>query len=315
MQVDVDLDQEIEALEKELFGTPGEESTEDDLNLESLETEVKEEVVVEAPKVEEKSQVEAELQKRFNNYKASTDITIRDLRADLATSKMKYATLQKSYSELSQKVSELETKSSKKIFSEEEVDILGEPAANALDKGVRDILEAKLKPLQEELARSKKEAAEREMREAQQLIKQDYDTFITKLGRVVPDYEEINVSPGFLKFMKEPDEYSGVTREHLFMKAEQSLDVGRIASFLNDYKKTIAPVNGTKILEESITPTGKPGLTSDPGGSKDPVITYAFIDKYYDDFNRGKYKTKAGREKALKIEAMIDRAVLSGNVK
>ena len=308
-----DLDQEIEALERELFGTPGEEPTEEEFDLDSPEEVVEEVVtVVEVPK--EKSQPEVDLQKRFNNYKASTDITIRDLRSDLAASKMKYATLQKSYSELNQKVSEL---NQKKIFSEEEVDILGEPAANALDKGVRDILEAKLKPLEEELARSKKESADREMKEAQQLIKQNYDKFISQLGRAVPDFEEINVSPGFLKYMKEPDEYSGVTRENLFMKAEQSLDVGRIVSFFKDYKKTIEdPVaNGRKILEESVTPTGSSGPIVDPGSGKDQVITYAFIDKYYEDFNRGKYKTKAGREKALKIEAMIDRAVLTGNVK
>lgn len=317
MQVDVDLDQEIEALERELFGTPGEDPIEETLDLEPPELNEPTEVIVkEEVKEEVKGPTVDEVQKRFNNYKASTDITIRDLRSDLAASKMKYATLQKSYSELSQRLVKLEATDSKKIFSEEEIDILGEPAANALDKGVRDILEAKLRPLQEEVAKAKQAEAERELREAQQLIKRDYDDFIVKLARAVPDYESLNVSPGFLQYMKEADEFSGVPREHLFMKAEQALDVGRIVSFFNDYKKTIkTPDDNTSILESAVTPTGKPGITTDPGDSKEPVITYAFIDQYYDDFNRGKYKSKAGREKALKIEAMIDRAVLSGNVR
>lgn len=304
-----DLDKEIEALENEIFGTPGEESTEEDLDTNSLDTEVKE-VIKEEIKPKE-GPTEAEV-KRFNNYKASTDITIRDLRSDLAASKGKYANLQKGYNDLMQRLAVVETTSSKKIFSEEEIDILGEPAANALDKGVRDILDSKMKPLQEELARTRQESADRELRDAQQMIKKDYDVFLTKLSNVVPDYADLNVSNGFLKYMKEVDDYSGMPREYLFRKAEESLDVGRIASFFNDYKKK--NISNTEILENAVTPTGKSGGASVSGDGKDQIITYQFIDKYYDDFNRGKYKSKSGREQAAKIEAMIDKAVISGKV-
>lgn len=57
--------------------------------------------------------------------------------------------------------------------------------------------------------------------------------FLSSLAKAVPDYASINVSPGFLKYMKEADEYSGAPREYLFKKAEESLDVGRIASFFS----------------------------------------------------------------------------------
>lgn len=303
-----DLDQEIEALENEIFGTPGEEPIEENQEQNSP-NKVKEPVVAEGP-------TEAEV-KRFNNYKASTDITIRDLRSDLVSSKNKYANLQKGYNDLHQRLAALEsTSSSKKMFSEEEIDILGEPAANALDKGVRDILDAKMKPLQEELARSRQDTADRELRDAQQMIKKDYDSFLTNLGKAVPDYATLNVSEGFLQYMKEADEYSGVLREHLFKKAEEALDVGRIASFFIDYKKSHAiPLSNTEILENAVTPTGKAGSPNETGEERDVVITYKYIDKFYDDYTRGKYKTKKGRDEAAKIEAMIDRAVLSGNVR
>lgn len=305
MRSNDELDKEIEALENEIFGTPGEESTEE-LGESEAST-----IVVETPKTEEPTAAEI---KRFNNYKASTDITLRDLRTELANSKMKYANLQREYSVLLQKLQEQEV-TPKKMFSEEEIDILGEPAANALDKGVNDILQSKLKPLQEELARSRKENADREQREANMIIKSNYDSFLAKLGKAVPDYAELNVSSGFLAYMKEADEYSGVPREYLFKKAEESLDVGRIASFFIDYKKTIGP-KPTDILESAVTPTGSAGTPTHVDSSeKDMVITYAFIDKYYDDFNRGKYKTKKGREKAAQIEAAIDKAVFAGLVR
>lgn len=302
-----DLDKEIEELENEIFGTPGEESTEG-----ATETDTST-LVVEKPEVAVDQA--AEFQKRFNNYKASTDVTIRDLRSDLATQKMKYANLQKEYGNLRQK---LESTSSKpKIFSEEEIDILGEPAANALDKGVRDILEAKIKPLQEEIAQSRKDNAERERKEADALLRQNYDKFIAGVARAVPDFAAVNVSPGFLQYMKGVDPYSGMTRESHFSQAEANLDVGRVVSFFVDYKNTLPVVkSGEQILQSAVTPTGTTGAESSisADSSKDPVITYAFIDKYYDDFYRGKYKTKKGREEALRIEALIDKAVRSNTV-
>lgn len=311
MSYNDELDAEIEALEKELFGTPGEEPVERDPDLNSPEPVVEPPVVTKTPDAPTEAEV-----KRFNNYKASTDITIRDLRSDLAASKNKYANLQKGYNELSQRLAALETSNPKKFFSEEEIDILGEPAANALDRGVRDILEAKMKPLEDEVARARQDAAERELRDAQEAVKRDYATFLEKLGKVVPDFADVNVSDGFLRYMKEADEYSGVPREYLFKRAEESLDVGRIASFFNDYKSKTTPViSNTDILESAVTPTGNTGGIKETGEVKEEVITYAFIDKYYDDFNRGKYKSKSGREKAAKIEAAIDRAVLAGTVR
>ena len=311
MSYNDELDAEIEALEKELFGTPGEESTEQDSDLNSPKPIVEPSVVTKTPDAPTEAEV-----KRFNNYKASTDITIRDLRSDLVASKNKYANLQKGYNELNQRLAALETSNPKKFFSEEEIDILGEPAANALDRGVRDILEAKMKPLEEEVARTRQDTAERELRDAQEALKKDYAVFIGKLGKVVPDYAEVNVSEGFLRYMKEADEYSGMPREYLFKRAEETLDVGRIASFFNEYKSKVAPaISNTEILANAVTPTGNAGGAKESGETKEEVITYAFIDKYYEDFNRGKYKSKSGREKAAKIEAAIDRAVLAGTVR
>jgi hypothetical protein len=302
---DEELDKEIEALENQIFNTPGEESGE--------------EIAEEVSKVEEKevvvNTVAVDYEKRFNNYKASTDVTIRDLRADLANQKIRYANLQKNLIDLTSQLREAKGSSSSNIFTEDEVDILGESAANALDKGVKAMLDSKIKPLEEELERNRKESADRSIREAQEVIKGRYTDFLSKLGKLVPDYETINVSPGFLQYMKDVDTPSGMPRSKVFEKAEEALDVWRVASFFTDYSKTIK----IESLEDAVNPTGSagsPSSTSKIGEGKDStVVTSAFIDKFYEDYSKGKYKTKKGREEAARIEAIIDKAVFSGNVK
>lgn len=299
-----DLDKEIEELEKQMFSSQEEqpEPTEQPIQAESA--------VVE----ETQAPTQDQWEKRFKNYKASTDLTIRDLRADLANSKTKYANLQKEYAELVKKLREVPTKN-EDIFTEEEIEILGEPAVNALNKGVKEIIDKKVKPLEEEVQRSRRDIADREAKEAQQLALTNYNKFLKKLGEKVPDYEIINTSDGFLKYMSEVDEDSGYPRSHLFRKAEEALDVKRIAEFFSDFKRTL-PKRKEEVLDSAITPQGTRGDEAPVGKEKEPqVITRGFIDKFYDDYNRGKYRGKEGRAEAERIEQMIDRAVLEGRIR
>jgi len=312
-----DLDKEIEELEQEMFGTQEvEEENEEESTLEEESTEQEEEQEV-VPVQEEtipQQQPEVDWEKRFKNYKASTDITIRDLRSDLAKFKSKLADLQVEYSALVQ--TSKETQGSKSIFTEDDIDILGEPAVNAINKGVAEMVNSRVKPLQDEINRSRKELAEREASEAKALAKTNYNQFLSKLAKVVPDYEDINVSPGFIEYMKEVDEYSDYPRSYLFEKAEQALDVQRISSFFLDYKSKVS--GKKKPLEKAITPSGVRGdsqNTRQNNSGKDINITRAFIDQFYNDLNRGKYKGEKAQKEANRIEALIDQAVISGQVR
>lgn len=303
-----DLDKEIEELEKQMFSSQESE--------EIVEPESTEQNIATEPAVVEEPQaiVQDQWEKRFKNYKASTDLTIRDLRADLATSKTKYANLQKEYADLVKKFQELSRGKVDDIFSEEEIEILGEPAVNALNKGVKEIIDKKVKPLEEEVQRSRRELAEREAKEAQQLALSNYNKFLQKLGEKVPDFEAINTSDGFLQFMAEVDDDSGYPRSHLFRKAEEALDVKRIAEFFTEYKRLTS--KGKEVLDSAITPQGTRGGETPTGKEKEPqVITRGFIDKFYNDYNRGKYRGKEGRAEADRIERMIDQAVLEGRIR
>lgn len=302
-----ELLREIEEMEQEVYNTQEEEEITEEVEVETIpepvETKRQEEPKVDPP---------VDYEKRWKNYKASTDLTIRDLRIDLANSKTRYANLLEEFSKVKKQV-DLLSSTPNKIFSEEDIDILGEPAVNALNKGVTNLLESQVKPLQDELERVKKENQEREKKEAEALLMKNYGEFLGRLAKIVPDYEEVNTSKGFLEYLAEADEASGYPRKYLFKKAEESLDVGRISSFFIDYKDKL-PKN-EEVLEAAITPAGNSSAPTSRRKVEEPMITQAYISKFYDDFARGKYKGKKGREEAARIEEIIDRAVFSGNIR
>lgn len=297
-----DLDKEIEELESQLFNSQEEGNEEP---IEPIEQPREPEPAKEAP-------VQDAWEKRFKNYKASTDLTIRDLRTELANTKTRYANLQKDYSDMVKKLQEQKV-TTQDIFSEEDVDILGEPAVNALNKGVQEMIDKKVKPLQDEVQKSREEIARREAKEAQDLALVNYNKFLKRLSEKVPDFEDINVSPGFLQYMSEVDDDSGYPRSYLFKKAEEALDVKRIAEFFKDYKGLTS--KGKEVLDSNITPQGTGGGDSSAGKKEETqFITKGFIDKFYHDYNLGKYRGKEGRAEAERIEKMIDRAVMEGRI-
>lgn len=308
------LNREIEDLEKEVFGTRSDESTTVENEPVENTTTVQPQTLDSNSKIDELTKELAAATKRFNNYKGSTDVTLHDLRTQLASTKKKYADLQQEYSKVVREKMDYEKVLSKNdIFSDEDKDILGEPAVDSITKGVDKILEAKLKPLQDEVERNKRLLAEKEAQEADKLVRENYNRFLNRLEKAVPDYATINVDKGFINWLKEVDEDSGYTREYLFTKAEEALDAGRIISFFKGYKSVVDP--GESLLNSNVSPTGSP--TPAPSGKVDvpPVITRKFIDTFYDDLVRGKYKTKSGREEANRIEALIEQAVMSGRVR
>lgn len=319
MQINNTLDKEIDELEQYIFGTQNEEEVEEttDLQLESTKedeevqhTEPTEEVIVQK---KEKDNSQEDYEKRFKNYKAKTDLTIRDLRSELATSKSKYANLQTEYSKLYEKYSSLLKEEKISIFSDEESDILGSDTTSAINRGVTNILDSRIKPLEEELVKTRKALAEKEAEEAVNYAKRNYDKFLEKLGNLVPNYAVVNVDPKFIEYMNEADDDSGLPNGELFKRAEEALDVKRVAQFFNEFLSR--GKKGQDILTQSITPSGVQSSKQEvKQNSKTPIITRKFIDKFYEDYARGKYKGTQGRKEAARIEALIDEAVYSGNI-
>lgn len=299
-----DLDAEIAEMEKTL-STPTEEPTEStEVEEPKLETESTDKVIAQLRKELAASN------KRFNNYKPRTDITIRDLRNELLNLRSEITNLQAENAKL--KADSTPIKNVGSYFSEEEREILGETTVEALDRSVKDIVDSKVAPLQKQLELERKEKLELIKARKANAANEARENFANQLRAVVPDFEDIIGNKDFrLRWIKEVDPMSGITREQLFTRAESDGDISRVASFFKDYKKETK--SGAETLEEHVTPAGVSGDTSAVSNtsSSEFDINERFIDKFYDDLTKGsnKYKGKKGQELARRTEAAIDQWV------
>jgi hypothetical protein len=197
----------------------------------------------------------------------------------------------------------------KDLFSEEDVETIGEEAVDIIKKASTTASEASTKQLKAELAQMKEEAKEAEARAAKQNEQVTYDDFLSNLGEIVENYDSIDRDPAFLAFLEDVDRYSGYTKMELLQRAKNSGDVKRVASFFKDFVKESDP-NST-ILEEMVSPTGNNG-PSTPQEDKEEKMPQSYMDNYYNDAMRGRYKSNPSLSK--EISDKIDKALATNMI-
>ena len=194
------------------------------------------------------------------------------------------------------------------LFDKQTVDVLGVKTVDSIKQSIRDT-NARV-TAQEDKAASDKIAADEAKLSTQ--VKTEYDSFLDSLEKIVPDQASLNVDKGFLTYLDGVDKMTGSIRQDLLTNAAKSRDVGRVAQFFNDYKKTLEVKPKVKdSVNKRIAPSTD-GSTSVHDIADAGKITMAFVDKFYNDVTHGLFK---GRHKEqLKIEAQIDQAFISGNL-
>lgn len=252
--------------------------------------------------------------KRYQTYKSSTDATIFKLRREVTTLNEENVELSKQLSEQNVVMRGLKANSEdiyKDLFSEEERDIVGDETIGTLKKATQAAVNAAVQPLQDKI----NELEDLRIREKEARVSDERNAnssdFLMRLERLAPDYDRFDKDPHFHGWMKEPDEASGLSREYLFKQAQAIGDVRAVASYFNRYKdKTTSK---KKEVEKHIAPsktTGSPAPSLQP---KENTLTWAFINKFYDDCARGKYK---GKEKLRQeLDQKIDLAIQQRRVR
>lgn len=240
---------------------------------------------------------------RYVSLRAHHDALAFDLRKEVSELKTSLVSASKRISEL-QDAAQNNTKVTD-IYSQEERDILGDEAIAAMKKAT----DHAIAPLQEELRKEKELRIKQLEREAEGDRVSSQRNFLSRLGRLVPDFASIDTNPKFIDWMQGIEDYSGAARKDLFKRAEANGDVARVAEFFVTFK------NLTKgnSLESKITPTGTGTGTQSVKQGDDFVVDMKFIDKFYDDVTHGKYKGRASL--AREIEEKIDKAILDGKVR
>jgi len=254
---------------------------------------------------EEQRQQRTNWKKRFINYKASTDTTVHGLRLENLNLKERLNSVMQRMTQFEKMLTEKQENKDpfEGQFSEEEVGVFGQDGLDIVKKAVKTIEEKRIKPLEEKLKQS--ENQRQKDLEAQLVAERqkEYDVFLGRLESLSRNYKQLNSDQRFVAWLNEPDPGDMYTRKYYLQKAEAARDAVRVADFFNRYTQSSkAPSN----LDRHITPIGTGSGVEIPGkpGNKSN-IDMNFINKFYDDSARGRYKDNPAE--AQKIEAQIDK--------
>lgn len=310
------LKREEEELEKLAFGTPeSKETTEDTAPTQEVETEdtpAKPQELV-APKAEpvtdEQPIVKTEdWEKRYKNLRSKRDQSLIETKGQLSAALSTISTLQSQLTKLTAEAPKVDPLAG--VFTEEDTENLGEATVDALRKVTQKATEAATKPLQEQL----KVEQDLRMKQQEELKKKTdreaYDLFLSRISSAVPNWETLNYDKKFLQYLESSD-VDGIPRKVYFKKAEADRNAAMVIRYMKDYEGAQSVTKSP--LESKITPTGDAAGATQLNLEKQPkMISKAYIDKFYDDVTRGKYKGRYSE--AQKIEKEIEKATLERRI-
>jgi hypothetical protein len=312
------LQREEDELEKRLFGTPESEETTKDKATGSLEvgsiahTEEKE-LVAQPPK----SAIEVtsgdtrgeDWEKRYKNLRSSRDEKLYEAKSQLSNSLETIKILQQRIRELEKARPVVDPM--KDLFTTEETETLGDVTVEAVRKATMKATEIATKPLQEALESERKLREEQQNQLADRSKREAYDIFLSRIERAVPNWESINVDPKFIDWMEAPD-LDGTLRRIYFQRAEQQGNAALIIRYMKEYEGSVVQLKDN--LAAKVTPVGDTiGATQVKDKGKQELISIAFVNKFYDDLARGRYRGK--ESEAERIETLIDKATMEGRLK
>jgi|GEM_PF-5907654 len=100
------------------------------------------------------------------------------------------------------------------------------------------------------------------------------DSYYRDLDRSVPDWEEINVSAGFAKWVDEVEPIVGVPRRAILSKANENMDSARVIAIFNAYKSSTAgpavvesPAEEDPLAQEAIPDNAAPAPPAGHGNA------------------------------------------------
>jgi hypothetical protein len=246
---------------------------------------------------------------RFNVSKPKYDSNIYKLRAENANLQADRIAISKQLNELRQSIaSKRPDEVSDMLNKQEVVDVLGQETADTIRKSIADT-HARVDAQEKRIA--DKEIADQENRLAQS-VDTRYNTFMSMLTELVPDQEVMNNDPKFIEYLKGVDEDIGVVRFDLLREAENAGNAARVASFFKSFKKLANKAAPADSINKRISPDSQSVDTTDINTNTGGKISAAYIDKFFLDLNKGRYKGRYSEQ--IAIQKAIDKAYSAGNI-
>jgi vacuolar-type H+-ATPase subunit I/STV1 len=188
------------------------------------------------------------------------------------------------------------------LVKPEEIQEFGEPLVDLIRRAARDEVSEK----DQEIAALR---ARLERFEVSNSKTAEVD-FFARLSSAVPDWEETNKNDGFINWLAEYDELTGLQRQDALDDAVRNNDAIRAARFFNKWSE----INKTKAetasrsLEEQVVPTPVAN-TAPPAGKK--IWTRSEIQDFYGKVRRGEVSDKD----MVSIEADIHAAHIEKRIR
>jgi hypothetical protein len=203
-----------------------------------------------------------------------------------------------------------------KLVTDEDVETFGSDLVGLIDRKAREVAAEMVGTEMADLKAENATLREQLSGVTERQSSNDRRAFYTELGRLVPDYEAINLDEGFLNWLAAEDPLSGLTRQDYLNNAFASFDVHRTAALFDTYKQLTAPPpepQRNRDLERQVAPGTSKSTTRTPPAAATKVWSSAEIDQFYRDAAKGKFKGSEAEQ--VRIEAEIDAAVAEGRVR
>jgi len=142
------------------------------------------------------------------------------------------------------------------------------------------------------------------------------DRFLNGLSQQVPDWEALNVDPGFLAWLQEVDPVYGIPKQAALSNAYEGGDVARVATIFNSYKSMVAPKapkakTGQQELQRQVAPTRTRSGTPPNSSESEQYFSHQDIEQFYTDWRRGVYDDA----EAASMEKQIHAAAAEGRIR
>lgn len=200
-----------------------------------------------------------------------------------------------------------------RLVTDKDVEDFGGDLVDLIKRQATEIAQAEVKRLQEENAQLREELTGVSERQGD-IARQNY---FSDLGRIVPDYEEINTDQRFLDWLSEVDPLSGFQRQEYLTNAFNTYDVARTATLFNTFKELTGstqakPKQPPKELVRQVAPGTSKASAQTITNPNEKIWSMAEIDRFYKDVARGVFKGNDAEQ--ARIEAEIDLAVQQGRL-
>lgn len=217
---------------------------------------------------------------------------------------------------------------SAKLVKDEEVRDFGPDLIDVMRRVAREevtpVVEKSIQPVKQQLDQVNRTASQA----ADRSVQTEQERLMSTLDKEMPDWRTLNRDEGFLGWLGQVDPYSGEQRGSLLRQAYERLDIPRVLSFFQGYRKENAVVTPPEAapapapaaagsqptLETLVAPgTPKAGTTGAPSTAGKRIWTQPEIKRFYSDCAAGKYARMKDRRD--EIERDIFAAQLEGRIR